>query len=467
MSDVEKGNVKTRRVRKELKLRFQLDGVFTIAVCLIALILQSVFGVWTVQKLLVVLMGPVLVMLFMFVLDAYSHFTSPLQEIRVCIGLSNLYAYAVMVLLNVLFLHSLTLLMVQTFTMMVETVLMLILNTVMYRRFHNPDKYRNPSMLVLASDGNESRLRRLKYGVLADFDAWYMVIDEKEGADRAKLNDLMKMLERFDALCVFDNIHGEEYEELIRYAMTLDKEIYTVPRIIDVTVNRSRLTHFDDIPVVSMETYRLNWMQAFLKRGLDIVVASLALVIAALPMAIIALLVRMDSPGPVLYRQERYTKDKKSFFIIKFRTMVENAEKLSGPVLAQKDDPRVTRVGKILRRFRLDELPQIFNILSGDMSLVGPRPERPFFVEQFEKEIPQYDYRFAVKAGLTALSHVYGRYSTYILDRTYYDLRYIIDYSFLLDIKILLLTTKTLFIKNSAEGEDEFQVKRTTQQAMK
>ena len=101
------------------------------------------------------------------------------------------------------------------------------------------------------------------------------------------------------------------------------------------------------------------------------------------------------------------------------------------------------------------------------MSLVGPRPERPFFVEQFEKEIPQYNYRFAVKAGLTALSHVYGRYSTYIQDRTYYDLRYIIDYSFLLDIKILLLTTKTLFIKNAAEGEDEFKVKRENQQALK
>ena len=459
--------IKTRRVRRERTFRFRLDFAFTLLVCLIALILQSVFGVWTVQKLLVVLLGPVLVMLFMVALEAYSHFTSPLQEIRVCICLSNFYAYCVVAFLNVLFLRSLTLLMVHTITLLLEIILMLLLNSMLYRRFHDPQKYRKPSLLVLAADGNESRLRRLKYGVLADFDAWYMVVGEQEGMSRAKLKDLKQMLHRFDALCVFDNIQDAAYEELIRYAMTLDKEIYTVPRIIDVTVNRTQLTHFDDIPVMYMETYHLSGMQAFLKRALDLVVASLALLFAAIPMAVIAVFVRMDSPGPVFYRQERYTRDKKRFNILKFRTMVVDAEKLSGPVLAQKDDPRITRVGRVLRRFRLDELPQIFNILRGDMSLVGPRPERPFFVEQFEKEIPQYNYRFAVKAGLTALSHVYGRYSTYIQDRTYYDLRYIIDYSFLLDIKILLLTTKTLFIKNAAEGEDEFKVKRENQQALK
>ena len=136
--------------------------------------------------------------------------------------------------------------------------------------------------------------------------------------------------------------------------------------------------------------------------------------------------------------------------------MVPDAEKLSGPKFAEKDDPRITRVGKFLRACRMDELPQLLNVLKGEMSLVGPRPERPFFVEQFSKEVENYDDRFRVKAGLTSLSHVYGKYTTCIQDRTYYDLYYIVNYSLFLDFKILLLTTKTIFLKSAAEGENVF-----------
>ena len=143
--------------------------------------------------------------------------------------------------------------------------------------------------------------------------------------------------------------------------------------------------------------------------------------------------------------------------------MIPDAEKLTGPKFAEKDDPRITKVGKLLRACRLDELPQLLNILKGDMSVVGPRPERPVFVEEFEKEIDDYDYRFAVKAGLTSLSHVYGRYSTYIHDRTYYDLFYITNYSFFLDLRIILLTSKTMFMKSAAEGEDDFKKKTFTE----
>ncbi|MDY3866262.1 MAG: sugar transferase [Dysosmobacter sp.] len=458
--------VKTRRLRTERKVRFRMDWAVTGLICALTLLGQSIFGEWTGRKLLVVLMEPVLVMIFMTALEAYDHFTSPLQEIQVCILLSDLYAYVVVAFLNVLFLRSLTLLTIHTLAAALQAVLMLACNTLLYRRSHDPRCCRRPSMLVLAAKGHEARLRRLKYGILEDFDAWYMVLDEPVGADSdSALSEIKQSLKQYDALCVFDNVWGEAYEELIRYAMELDKEIYTVPRMIDVGVNQTRLTHFDDIPVLYMESFRLTWWDAILKRGLDLVVALAALAVAALPMAVIAVCIRLDSPGPIIYRQERYTKGKKVFRIMKFRTMVVDAEKLTGPTFAQKDDPRITRVGRLLRRCRLDELPQIFNILRGDMSLVGPRPERPFFVEQFEKEIPQYDYRFAVKAGLTALSHVYGRYSTYIHDRTYYDLRYIADYSFFLDLKILLLTSKTMFLKNAAEGEDQFKVQAEKKQA--
>ena len=181
-------------------------------------------------------------------------------------------------------------------------------------------------------------------------------------------------------------------------------------------------------------------------------------------MGVIAAAIKVTSPGPLIYKQTRYTRGKREFEIYKFRTMVPNAEQLSGPKFAEKNDPRITKVGKILRAMRLDELPQIINILKGDMSIVGPRPERPVFVEQFENEIERYDDRFKVKAGLTSLSHVYGRYSTYIHDRTYYDLYYITHYSPLLDLKIILLTTKIIFLKSSAEGEDDFKIKTVADQ---
>ncbi len=221
---------------------------------------------------------------------------------------------------------------------------------------------------------------------------------------------------------------------------------------------------FDDVMTLYIPSHSLNLVEAAIKRSMDIVLSGMALVLAAIPMAIIALAIKITSPGPVFYKQVRLTKDRREFEIFKFRTMIPDAEKISGPTFAQKDDPRITPIGNILRACRLDELPQLINIFKGDMSIVGPRPERPVFVKQFEQEVENYNYRFRVKAGLTALSHVYGRYSTYIHDRTCYDLYYIANYSIFLDLKIILLTTKTIFLKTAAEGEDVFKEKTTSKE---
>lgn len=458
------GPGRTRSLRAERLKRLLADCGVTALVCigLLAIFWQNdgMKRFWSLGLSI----GPCLVLVFMNWMEAYDHFTAHLREILICVILSNVYAYGMEGVIGFLLFQSGRMLAAQGMCFVIQTGGMMLCNTVLYRRFHNPAIYRNPSLLVVAAKGGEARLRRLKYGVLSDFDAWYVAIDQPvDGWKEAEWDSLKERLEQSDALCVFDNVWGPIYDQLMDCAMKAGKEIYTVPRIVDININHGSLTHFDDIPVLYLDNYRLSLWNRFWKRALDLTVALVALAVAALPMAVIALCIRLDSPGPVIYRQERYTKDKRVFYIMKFRTMVADAEKRTGPVFAQKNDPRITRVGAILRRFRLDELPQIFNILKGEMSLVGPRPERPFFVEQFEQEIPQYSYRFAVKAGLTALSHVYGRYSTYICDRTYYDLRYIVNYSFLLDIRILLLTSKTLFIPNAAEGEDEFKAKPTTQ----
>ena len=300
-------------------------------------------------------------------------------------------------------------------------------------------------------------MKRIKYGVLKNYDSWY---ENLEGISTGELKILTKSkFSEYDAICILDGLSDEEYQIVVSVAVEMNKDLFIVPKMIDVGKTNARLTRFDDVLTLYMPQTSLTKLELSLKRILDIILSSIGLLVAIIPMAIIAAAIKLTSPGPVFYKQLRLTQNKKEFYIYKFRTMIPDAEKLSGPKFAEKDDPRITKIGKILRSCRLDELPQIINILKGDMSIVGPRPERPVFVEQFEKEISDYDYRFEVKAGLTSLSHVYGRYSTYIHDRTYYDLFYITHYSLLLDLKIILLTTKTMFLKSAAEGEDDYKAK--------
>ncbi|BAB07369.1 teichuronic acid biosynthesis (glycosyltransferase) [Halalkalibacterium halodurans C-125] len=170
---------------------------------------------------------------------------------------------------------------------------------------------------------------------------------------------------------------------------------------------------------------------------------------------LVAILIKLEDPkGSIIYKQERLGKDNKPFMIYKFRSMVEGAEKKTGPVLATQNDDRITKVGKFIRATRLDELPQLFNVLKGDMSLVGPRPERSFFIEQLSKEHLDYAYRNTVQPGITGYAQIMGKYSTEAEDKLRFDLYYIRNYTFWLDIVIMLKTFTVLLDKTKAEGTD-------------
>ena len=186
-------------------------------------------------------------------------------------------------------------------------------------------------------------------------------------------------------------------------------------------------------------------VSAVLKRLADILCSTAGLILCAPLLFLCSIIVRLDSPGPAFYSQERVTRNEKVFHIYKFRTMVHHAEAFTGGVLASADDPRITRVGRVLRNTHLDELPQLLNVLKGDMSLVGPRPERPMFVEKYKAEVNQYEQRFLVRAGLTGMAQVYGHYYTEISEKTAYDLWYIKHFSLWQDIKLMVLTVKVLF----------------------
>ena len=208
----------------------------------------------------------------------------------------------------------------------------------------------------------------------------------------------------------------------------------------------------DDIPMQRVTRMLLTAEQRVLKRILDIAVAVTALIILSPVMLITAVMIKLDSKGPVLYSQERVGLYGKTFFVHKFRSMKQDAEAKCGPVLAAEGDPRITKFGRFMRATRLDELPQLFNVLKGEMSIVGLRPERPFFVKQFIAQKPEYDYRHNVKPGITGLAQIAGKYNTSAYDKMIYDLLYIQDVSVKTDLMIMLQTFKVLLTKSSTEG---------------
>jgi lipopolysaccharide/colanic/teichoic acid biosynthesis glycosyltransferase len=185
---------------------------------------------------------------------------------------------------------------------------------------------------------------------------------------------------------------------------------------------------------------------------MDIFIACISLIAFSPMIAIISIAIKLYDGGPVFYKQERLTRNGKIFEIYKFRSMIVDAEKEYGACLAFENDARITPIGKIIRKIRFDEIPQIFNILKGDMSIVGPRPERPVIAAEYEKRIPEFDYRLKVKAGLTGYAQVLGQYNTTPYDKLKLDLMYIESYSLILDIKLILMTIKILFIKDSSKG---------------
>jgi Undecaprenyl-phosphate glucose phosphotransferase len=229
--------------------------------------------------------------------------------------------------------------------------------------------------------------------------------------------------------------------ELLAHTSREMVDVKVVPDLLQVIALRARLEDLDGIPVINVNDVPLQGFNAILKRCIDVVISGAALVVFVAPLALIALVVRLTSRGSVFYRQERMGLDGKSFSIVKFRSMYENAERHTGPVWAIADDPRVTPLGRFLRRSNLDELPQLWNVFKGDMSIVGPRPERPHFVAEFKHKIPQYMLRHKVKAGLTGWAQVNGwRGNTPLDKRIEYDLYYIENWSVRLDLKIMWLT---------------------------
>ena len=278
-------------------------------------------------------------------------------------------------------------------------------------------------------------------------------MDIKEGIERLE----EEALRGYGAVVLWD-IPTMERNLLLKYFYSRSVRVYTMPKIPDVLLKGSDQLHLFDTPIFLTREYALTVGQRAAKRTIDIVCSILLLIIACPFMLLTALLIKCYDRGPVFYKQVRCTRDARRFSIIKFRSMRVDAEKDGVARLAARHDDRITPIGRFIRAVRIDELPQLFNILKGDMSFIGPRPERPEIIEQYMREMPEFAFRMKVKAGLAGYAQVYGKYNTTPYDKLKLDLTYVENYSVWLDLKLMLLTLKILIKPESTEGVESSQV---------
>lgn len=260
-----------------------------------------------------------------------------------------------------------------------------------------------------------------------------------------------------NAVVVWDVSTGER-NMILKFCYARSIRIYIMPKITDVILSGAEELHIFDSPLFLTREFSMSMEQRFFKRTIDIVCALILLVVTSPIMLLTAIAIKLYDGGPILYKQVRCTRGMKEFKIMKFRSMRTDAEKDGVARLAQKHDTRITPIGKFIRKCRIDELPQLLNILKGDMSFIGPRPERPEIIRQYEEVMPEFVYRTKVKAGLAGFAQVYGKYNTTPYDKLKLDLIYIEHYSVWLDLKLMLLTLKVLFWPDSTEGVESEQV---------
>lgn len=275
------------------------------------------------------------------------------------------------------------------------------------------------------------------------------VIAESASVDEG-YDILVDKIDKYDSVIICD-VPARLRNDILKYCYQQNKTIYTVPKISDVIIRGAKEITYFDTPIIKSSSMGLTVEQRVVKRIFDVVLSLLALIVLSPAFLVVALAIKLYDGGPVFYKQKRCTRDLEMFDILKFRSMVVDAEK-NGPQPAVDNDSRITPVGRVIRALRIDELPQIINILVGQMSIVGPRPERIEHVEKYSKDIPEFVCRYKVKGGLTGYAQVYGKYNTNAYNKLKMDLIYIQNYSLALDLKLILMTVRILFKKESTEG---------------
>lgn len=324
----------------------------------------------------------------------------------------------------------------------IEFFLILFLNKlvdVIYHKIYSPKR-----ALILYEETYKGVLEKL----IGLNNKSFQVIESKKYIDGIEKNINYSNFEVI--ICV--GLKHNSKEKLVLEGYRRRFSIYVIPDIYDVIAQSSTNLYLLDTPIIKMNNFGPSFFSKIVKRVFDIIFSLFLLILASPVMLVVAIFIKIQDGGPVFYKQKRVTVNGKIFSIYKFRSMRIDAEKDGVAKLAADNDDRITKVGKVIRACRLDELPQLINILIGDMTVVGPRPERPELIEKILETVPEFNYRLKVKAGLTGYAQVYGKYNTELKDKLLLDLMYIENFSLLLDLKLIFMTVKILFMKESTEG---------------
>ncbi len=324
----------------------------------------------------------------------------------------------------------------------VLSMLFVIVFSFIHRKLYTAHK-----MLMVFGSDNAVRMK-----IKMDSKKQQYKVAELISADKG-YDEICKKISQYESVIIND-IDSKLCNDLLKYCFENEIITYVVPKITDILMRGAIPINAFDTPMLLVKSRGLNLGQRFLKRITDIVISLIGIILLSPLMLAIALAIKAEDKGPVFYKQKRVTIGGKVFDILKFRSMIVNAEAEGHAVPATERDPRITKIGDFIRATRLDELPQLINILKGDMSIVGPRPERVEHMEKYCKEIPEFEYRLKVKGGLTGYAQIYGKYNTSAYDKLRLDLMYIENYSIFLDIKLIIMTARILLSKESTEGFD-------------
>ena len=305
---------------------------------------------------------------------------------------------------------------------------------------------RRKILIVYGNDGYKTLIKKMqskkyRYEIVGCF------------SDETSLEVLEDNIEKAEGIYLYE-VDDQLKRKLVLFCDSISKDIYLTQSVEDLLTMGFDVSHTFDTPFIRTKRMPEKWYYAFIKRTIDILFSSMGLIILSPMLLIVAACIKLYDGGPVFYKQIRLTKGHKEFEIYKFRSMIVDAEK-NGARLAAQNDNRITPIGKVIRATRVDELPQLINILKGDMTLVGPRPERPEIEDLYLKEIPEFGMRLKVKAGLTGYAQVFGKYNTSPEDKLKLDLLYINQRSLLLDFKLIFYTIKIIFIPEATEGIEE------------
>ncbi len=331
--------------------------------------------------------------------------------------------------------------MLMTFLQVVVGALWGMASSVIYHRLFHARR-----LLLIHGDRSTEAIEQ-KFGSRADKYKVCASVSYREGEEAVR----SKIMSGYDAVVIWD-IPARERNSLLKFCYGKGVRVYIMPKISDVILSGAEMLHVFDTPILLTREYSLKMEERFIKRFIDIVCSLILIIITSPIMLITAIAIKCYDRGPVIYSQVRLTRGGKEFKIRKFRSMRVNAESDGVARLAKEKDDRITPVGHFIRKCRIDELPQLFNILSGSMSFIGPRPERPEIAAEYMKSMPEFAYRLKVKAGLAGYAQVYGKYNTTPYDKLKLDLCYIENYSIWMDLKLMLLTIKVLFMPDATEG---------------